>query len=346
MTGAVLASVLSSLEHFFVSAGHRISLIGLLAICLAVVFCVAYAVLWAISRYRRMDLATVLQPYRLTPGPGDVGIGPEPLLTVPMLSRLARKVQEPATATRAGRWLDSMLERAGSRLRLGELVTIWAIGGIILVVLGGLLAGPIGALVVLILAVVVPIAGLQAFVDHRAKLFASQLPDILKLTASSLRAGFSLLQGLDSVTKQVHEPSRTELQRVLAEARLGRPIDEALEAAADRIRNRDFTESVLAVKIQQETGGNLAALFDTLADTMVQRVRLRREIKSLTAEGRLSAYILGGLPVVLAIFIFFVNRSYEMILFRTTPGKYVLVGGLLLELVGFYWMYRTVKIET
>ena len=152
-------------------------------------------------------------------------------------------------------------------------------------------------------------ATLHILADRRAKMFGAQLPDVLKLTSSSLRAGFSLLQGLESVTRQIREPSKGELQRVLAEARLGRPLEDALEAAAARIRNRDFTESVVAVRIQQESGGNLAVLFDTLAETMVQRVRMRREVRSLTAEGRLSAYILGILPPALAIFIFVVDRA-------------------------------------
>ncbi len=178
-----------------------------------------------------------------------------------------------------------------------------------------------GLVLVAIIVIVVPLAVLQTFVDRRSRLFASQLPDVLKLTASSLRAGFSLVQGLDSVTRQVREPSRGELQRVLAEARLGRPIDEALGDAAARIHNRDFSESVVAVRIQQETGGNLAGLFDTLAETMVQRLQMRRQVRTLTAEGRLSAYILGIMPLALGIFIFVVNRPYELVLFHSTAGK-------------------------
>lgn len=341
----VVADVGSAVDHFFVSLDHRISPVGLAGVLLALALLLVYGVLWLVSRYRRPDLASVLEPYRLTSGTGELVGGPQPVLTVPLLRRAAAKLQAPLSDTRMGRWFDTMLERAGSSLRVGELFTIWVIGGLILLALGALLAGLVGFLVVLILVIVVPLATLQGFVDHRSSLFGSQLPDVLKLTASSLRAGFSLLQGLDSVTRQVREPSKSELQRVLAEARLGRPVDDALEAAAARIRNRDFTESVIAVRIQQETGGNLAALFDTLAETMVQRVRMRREVRSLTAEGRLSAYILGALPLLLGVFIFFVNRSYEMVLFHTFAGKVMVVGALLLQIVGFYWMYRTVKIE-
>ncbi|HUC14030.1 MAG TPA: type II secretion system F family protein, partial [Acidimicrobiales bacterium] len=94
------------------------------------------------------------------------------------------------------------------------------------------------------------------------------------------------------------------------------------------------------------TGGNLAALFDILAETMVHRLQMRREVRTLTAEGRLSAYVLGILPLALGVFIFFANRPYELVLFHSTAGNYLLVGGLVLLVAGFYWMYRIVKIET
>lgn len=344
MSVAFLGGFGSHVSHFFVTLDHRVSTIGLAAIALALGAVLAYFVLWTLSRYRRTNLAAILQPYHLGPEAGAAQA--EPVLTVPALQRLSTGLQAPLTRTRFGLWLDDMLERAGSRLRLGELLTVWALGGLLFLAVGFLVAGLVGLLMFLVLAIIVPLAVLQGFVEHRARLFAAQLPDVLKLTASSLRAGFSLAQGLDSVTRQVRDPSKEELQRVLAEARLGRPLDEALEEAAARIRNRDFSESVAAVGIQQETGGNLAALFDLLADTMVQRVRLRREVRTLTAEGRLSAYVLGIMPLALGVFIFFVNRSYEMVLFNTTPGKIMLVVGLVLMVAGFFWMYKTVKIDT
>lgn len=343
----MVASILGpKIEHFFNSVGNRISPIGLAAIALAVLALGAYVVLWLMSRYSRPGLTELLEPYRMTGGGPEVAIGAAPMITVPFLQRLATSVNGPAQGTSIGRTLDRMLERAGSRLRVGELITIWALGGVIFVALGWLLAGLVGLVLILILVIVLPPVILQVFVERRARLFATQLPDVLKLTASSLRAGFSLIQGLDSVTRQVREPSRSELQRVLAEARLGRPVDEALEDTAKRIGNRDFSESVVAVRIQQETGGNLAALFDTLADTMVQRLQMRREVRTLTAEGRLSAYVLGAMPLALGIFIFVVNRPYELILFHSSGGNILLIVGLVLLLGGFYWMYRVVKIET
>ena len=340
-----VASFAPAIGRFFVSLDHKISPIGVAAIALAVAALFTYGVLWIVGRYRRPSLAAVLEPYRMTSVGGQTVPGPPPIITVQWLQRVAAGLQASLGLTRLGRWLDNMLDRAGSRLRVGELVTIWGIAGLIFLALGWLLASLVGLLLVGIIVVVVPLAVLQTFVDRRSRLFASQLPDVLKLTASSLRAGFSLMQGLDSVARQVREPSRGELNRVLAEARLGRRVDEALEDAAARIRNPDFSESVVAVRIQQETGGNLASLFDTLAETMVQRLQLRRQVRALTAEGRLSAYILGIMPLALGVFIFVVDRPYELILFHSTPGKFMLVGGLVLAVVGFYWMYRTVKVE-
>jgi tight adherence protein B len=340
----LVASFVPAIGRFFVSLDNRISPIGTAAIALAVAALLVYVVLWVVGRFRRPSLAALLEPYRMTTVAGESVPGPSPIITVPWLQSVAARLQ-PLVLTRWGRRLDNMLERAGSRLRVGELITIWGIAGVIFLALGWLLASLVGLVLVAIIVIVLPPAVLQTFVDRRSRLFASQLPDVLKLTASSLRAGFSLIQGLDSVARQLREPSRGELHRVLAEARLGRPVDEALEDAAARIRNRDFSESVVAVRIQQETGGNLASLFDTLAETMVQRLQMRRQVRTLTAEGRLSAYILGIMPLALGVFIFVVDRPYELVLFHTTAGKFMLVGGLVLVLLGFFWMYKTVKIE-
>ncbi|GEM_PF-1422191 len=296
----------------------------------------------------RSDLVSVLAPYRLVPGgprallPGLRG----ELITLSWLRKLSSALEDQAGRAGFGQRVAARLERAGVRAGVGEALSIWLLGGLVLVGLGFVLAGWAGSLALVVLALVAPPAVLQGAADHRARQFASQLPDVLKLTASSLRAGFSLLQGLDAVSRQLREPSATELQRALAEARLGRPVEDALEAAAGRVRNQDFSESVAAVRIQQEAGGNLAALFDTLAETMVQRLRLRREVRTLTAEGRLSAYVLGAMPLLLGLFIFAVNRAYMLELLHSFAGKAMLLAGLVLQVVGFYWMYRIVKIET
>jgi tight adherence protein B len=136
-----------------------------------------------------------------------------------------------------------------------------------------------------------------------------------------------------------------ELRRVLAEARLGRPLEDALEEAAERMSSADFAWAVMAVGIQREVGGNLAELLDTVAETMIQRERLRREVRSLTAEGRVSAFILGLMPVGLGLMMFAVNRDYISKLFNTGIGQGMLAGSSVLAIFGFIWMKKIVEIE-
>lgn len=292
-------------------------------------------------------LSALLAPYRVAPPvPGAKAEDANwALLTAPKLRGLAIALENLAGKAGVAPRLDNALARAGARLRSGEAMVLWLLSTLLLLAFGWVVAGPIGSALVALIAVAAPLLALQATAEHRSKLFAAQLPDVLKLTASSLRAGFSLLQGLEAVTKQLQEPSAGEFQRVITEARLGRPIEEALGAAAARIDNPDFSESVAAVRIQQEAGGNLASLFETLAETMLQRVQLRREVRTLTAEARLSAYVLAALPMLIAGFLFATSRQYVLVLFDTRAGKVALLGALALQLLGFLWMYRTVKIE-
>jgi tight adherence protein B len=181
--------------------------------------------------------------------------------------------------------------------------------------------------------------------EQRSRRFNAQLPAFLQVLASTLRAGLSLAQGVDSLVEDTKPPMNSELRRALAGARLGLPLEDALLEVSQRVASPDFDWTVMAIRIQREVGGNLAEILDTVAHTMVERGRLRREIRTLTAEGRLSAVILGALPILIGLFIFTVNRSYIDQLFHSTPGEVALFGGVLLELFGAWWMYRTIQID-
>ncbi len=136
-----------------------------------------------------------------------------------------------------------------------------------------------------------------------------------------------------------------ELRRVIAEARLGRPLEEALQDVAIRMQSLDFDWAVMAIRIQREVGGNLAELLSTVADTMVQRGRLRGEVKTLTAEGRLSAIIMGLLPLGLGGFIFMARRNTSTTLFTVRSGWAMVIGSALAGLAGFAWLQKIIKIE-
>ena len=143
--------------------------------------------------------------------------------------------------------------------------------------------------------------------ERRRAKFAEQLPDTLQLLTSTLRSGYGLLQALDSVAQEAAEPARTEFRRVLLEIRVGRDLSAALRALSDRMRSQDFDWVVGAIEINREIGGDLAAVLDSTAETIRERQRVYRQMQALTAEGRLSGYILTALPVVVALAMRFIN---------------------------------------
>ena len=328
----LVASALPGLEAHLRSAFSGIGPLGIAGIALAVVAVVTYTVLRLASR-RSQELVRLIEPYRLeqlrtASGPVEQR---STVVTLPFLRRASGVFGRGLGRTRLGRRFARLLRRADVPVELGELAAVWLVAAVALVALGAIVGGPAGAGVALLLVLAAPPIVLTLVVDRRERRFAEQLPDVLRLTASSLRAGFSFAQSLDGVVRQLRDPARRELQQVISEVRLGRVLEEALQEAADRIQNRDFSEAVMAVRIQQETGGNLAALLDVLANTMTQRVRMRREVRSLTAEGRISAYVLGLLPVAIGLFIYASNRAYIAELFHTGPGEVALIGGAVLE---------------
>jgi tight adherence protein B len=242
--------------------------------------------------------------------------------------------------------LDAELEAAGVSLRSGEFVVASAIACLVFGLLGAaLLRNWILALVLAGVGAAFPTVLLRSALSKRADRLREQLPDVLTIMASSLRAGHSFLQSLDTVAKEIAQPAAAEFQRVVAEIRLGRPAEDALEALAERVGSPDFKWAVLAVNIQREVGGNLAEILDTVADTLRERAMLRRQIKVLTAEGRLSAWVLGLLPFGIALYMFAVNPSYIGLLFHSTYGIIMLIVAGCLLVAGILWMKKIVDID-
>lgn len=240
---------------------------------------------------------------------------------------------------------DVKLERAGVAISPGEFAAAILVSAVAAGILGGLLIGKVWFAVVAALAGgAIPWLVLSFAAGRRMKTLHGQLADILMILASSLRAGHSFLQAIDAVAQEVGEPGAREFNRLVAEIRLGRPVDEALFALGERIDSEDFKWAVLAVNIQREVGGNLAEVLDTVADTIRERENIRRQIDVLSAEGRLSIYVLAGLPFLLALYMAIVNPDYLGLLFTTRIGLVmVVVAGCLLGL-GIYWMRKVVKI--
>ncbi len=242
--------------------------------------------------------------------------------------------------------VESQLERANLPLRPAEALFFYAAGVVLVaLVLFALADSLFAALIGVVLVAIIPPAILSYLGNRRRKQFEGLLPDTLQLLASTLRAGYSLMQGVEAVSQEVSEPMGRELRRVVTEARLGRPLEEALDGVAERMDSGDFAWAVMAIRIQREVGGNLAELLVTVAETMTERERLRRDVNALTAEGKISAIVLGILPVGLGLFIYTANPGYMDPLFDKTIGKIMLGGSILLAVLGFYWMKKMVEID-
>ncbi len=237
------------------------------------------------------------------------------------------------------------LDRAGSRLTASEWVLFQvalAVGALALV---GLVAGwTLGIVAALV------IAGLtHAWIGRKAKsravAFTAELPDALQLIASGLSSGYSMPQALDSVLREGREPVAGEFGRALAEARLGIALEDALDTVAARMASQDFSWVVMAIRTQREVGGNLAEIITTLATTMRDRTALRRQVKALSAEGRLSTYVLIALPVALFAYMATVSGEYFSVMWEEPMGIALLAGSAVALLLGGAWMSKLAKVE-
>ncbi|MGZ4132033.1 MAG: type II secretion system F family protein, partial [Actinomycetota bacterium] len=242
--------------------------------------------------------------------------------------------------------LDMELEAAGVSVRSGEFVVISVGAALAAGILGAaLMRNALLGLAFAAVGAAAPTVLLRAALGRRENKLREQLPDVLTIMAASLRSGHSFLQSLDTVAKEIAQPAAAEFQRVVAEIRLGRPAEDALEALAVRVGSPDFKWAVLAVNIQREVGGNLAEILDNVADTLRERAMLRRQIQVLTSEGRLSAWVLTLLPIAIALYMGAVNPSYIGLLFTTTIGWVMVITALVLMGLGILWMRKIVNID-
>ncbi len=242
--------------------------------------------------------------------------------------------------------LQGRIDQAGWQLRAAEFTTIRVVGGLLgLTVMWALtdswLFGSLG----LVVGVAFPSLLLSSAAKRRQNRFMEQLPDTLQLIAGTLKAGYGVLQAIDTVVKEVSDPMSSEFQRALTEARLGLPLEDSLASMADRIGNDDFRWVVVAMNIQRQVGGNLAELLETVAETLRGREQVRRQVDVLTAEGRLSAIILFALPIGLFGYLLIVNPEYMLTLFTHPIGIFMLLGVLLLMTIGWLWIRNMIKIE-
>ena len=261
-------------------------------------------------------------------------------------SRLVKRLARPLASSGFTKKLDFRLKQAGIPLFGAEFIVLSAIGG--------LFGGVVTYIVTLnikiapLVAIGIPI-GLWIWssirVEKRRNAFTEQLSDCLTTVANALRASYSFQQAMDVVSKEMEPPISSEFERVSTDIAMGVTLEEALEQMNARVASPDFDLVVTAVLIQREIGGNLAQILDTISDTINERIRMKREIKALTAQGRFSAWVLILLPFVTAAFCYVFNHDQTMLLFTEESGRIALAVALVMEFLGFVVIQKIVDIE-
>lgn len=246
-------------------------------------------------------------------------------------SRTLALIERADLPWRAGEWF--VLRVVAVVVALAALGVLWSSHRILGMALGG------------VLGLVLPAVALRFLAQRRARKFEVVLPDVLILVATSLSSGFSLPQALDGVARDSAEPAAKEFSRALAEVRIGADVADALERMAVRMDSENMRWATMAIRIQRQVGGNLAETLHTTARTLRDRSALQGQIRSLSAEGRLSAYILVGLPIALLFYMLLVNYDYISLLWTDIRGLAMSVFGIVLLLIGIVWMRKTVQIE-
>lgn len=239
--------------------------------------------------------------------------------------------------------VTAALDLAGMRVSPADFMIFVVAGGAVAAVFGLVLGGTGLAILLFLLSPLGAKLVISFLTARRRSKFADQLDNTLQLFAGSLRAGHSLLHAVDAVAKESEAPTSEELARVVAETRLGKDLDEALLSTAERMDSKDTTWVAQAIGVQREVGGNLADVLDKVAFTIRERNQIKRQIASLSAEGKMSAYILMALPFVILIALQFLSPSYIQPLFTSGIFGYGLMGiALVMFAMGGFWMRKIV----
>ncbi len=274
-------------------------------------------------------------------GRGSAGAGTTGATLRDSAVAVAERVVEGDLETR----LLLRLQGAGSKLTAAEWLLLHAGIAVCAGFVGFVLQGPLLAVLLLIAGAVTPWLWLKHRHSKRRAAFHEQLAETLQLISGGLSAGLSMPQAIDTVVTEGAEPMRGEMRRALAETRLGVDLPDALEGVAQRMDSQDFAWVVMAIQIQREVGGNLAELLTTVSDTLRERDYLRRQVQVLSAEGRMSAYVIGALPPALFLYMLFVRPDFVRPMYTTVPGIVMLALALAMLGLGFFVMSRLIRIE-
>jgi tight adherence protein B len=237
------------------------------------------------------------------------------------------------------------LEQAGLRLKQADFILFVACTAVTVGIVGFILGGIVLGLLLLAITPFAAKLWLGFLTARRRAKFASQLGETLQMLAGGLRAGHSLLRSIDAVAQEAEAPTSEEFTRIVTETRLGRDLSESLADAALRLRSEDFDWTGQAIEIHREVGGDLADVLDHVGETIRERAEIKGQVQALSAEGKLSAYILIALPVGMFIYLSFASPSYIGTLYTGLLGWAMIIGALIQLAIGSFWLSRVVKIK-
>lgn len=237
------------------------------------------------------------------------------------------------------------LDRAGLKKEPADYLILTGAAALLAALAGYFAANLFFAIICAGFVALAAITMLNLLISRRERKFADQVPDTLQLLAGGLRAGHSLLRSVDAAASEQTAPMSEELGRVINETRIGRDLGEALADVGRRTRSEDFYWVAQAVDIHREVGGDLAEVLDHVGETIRDRGQIRRQIASLSAEGRMSATVLVALPILMFVLLMFISPTHARIFTTTLPG-YLMIGvSTILVLIGSLWMRKLAKVK-
>jgi len=258
---------------------------------------------------------------------------------LPALDRLAGQ-------TSFGGTLAALVEQAGLRMGVST-VLLLAVGSALLggLLLSALMRASWGLLPGAIAGFSVPFVVIVRMRTRRLRKFEEQFPDALDLLSRAIRAGHAFTTSMGMVADEASDPIGAEFKKTFDEQNFGLPLKDALANMAERVPLIDVRFFVTAVLIQRETGGNLSEILDNLSHVVRERFKILRQVRVYTAHGRLTGYVLMGLPAALAIALTFINPEHMALLFNERMGRLMILAAIVMQTVGYFWIQKVVKIE-
>lgn len=235
------------------------------------------------------------------------------------------------------------LERAGLKTQPADFLLMMGAGTVAGSVFGFLLGGLFFAILMIAVVPAGMMAYLSVLTSRRKSKFDEQLPDTLQMLTGSMRAGHSLMRAIDASARETDAPMSEELARIVNETRIGRDLGESMIDVSARTGSEDFAWISQAIEIHREVGGDLAEVLDHVGETIRDRNQIRRQVKALSAEGKMSAAVLMGLPVVLFFALILINAQYAKTFTSTVPGFLMLGAAAVMLTAGGFWLSRLIK---